>query len=163
IASAALVAFYLPMHTATRLASPLIDRVRRVNPTARLAAYGLYAPINQGWLRGHGVEHILGPEGERELIALARGAGLHDSPDLEPQGFALQVDRRRPLVPHRANLLPLARYAQLQMPDGSTRVVGSTDATRGCKHLCRHCPIVPVYKGRFHAIAADAVLADIRQ
>jgi hypothetical protein len=49
------------------------------------------------------------------------------------------------------------------MPDGSTRVVGSTDATRGCKHLCRHCPIVPVYKGRFHAISADVVLADIRQ
>jgi hypothetical protein len=49
------------------------------------------------------------------------------------------------------------------MPDGSTRIVGSTDATRGCKHLCRHCPIVPVYRGRFHAIPVDAVLADIRQ
>jgi hypothetical protein len=49
------------------------------------------------------------------------------------------------------------------MPDGSTRVVGNTDATRGCKHLCRHCPIVPVYRGRFHAIPVDAVLADIRQ
>ena len=48
------------------------------------------------------------------------------------------------------------------MPDGSTRVVGSTDATRGCKHLCRHCPIVPVYNGRFHAIPVDAVLDDIR-
>ena len=34
-------------------------------------------------------------------------------------------------------------------PTARTRVVGSTDATRGCKHLCRHCPIVPVYKGRF--------------
>ncbi len=163
IASAGLVAFYLPMHTATRLASPLIDRVRRVNPTARLAAYGLYAPINQDWLRGHGVEHILGPEGELDLIALTREASLHDSLTREPQGFALQVDKRLHLVPHRANLPPLARYAQLQMPDGSTRVVGSTDATRGCKHLCRHCPIVPVYKGRFHAIPADAVLADIRQ
>src|SRR4029450_10897265 len=51
IASAGLVAFYLPMHTATRLASPLIDRVRRVNPTARLAAYGLVSPINQERLR----------------------------------------------------------------------------------------------------------------
>ena len=49
------------------------------------------------------------------------------------------------------------------MPDGSTRVVGSTDATRGCKHLCRHCPVVPVYKGRFHAIPVDAVLEDVRQ
>jgi radical SAM superfamily enzyme YgiQ (UPF0313 family) len=60
-------------------------------------------------------------------------------------------------------LLPLAKYAGLQMPDGSTRVVGSTDATRGCKHLCRHCPIVPVYQGRFTAIAVETVLDDVRQ
>ena len=47
------------------------------------------------------------------------------------------------------------------MPDGSMRVVGSTDATRGCKHLCRHCPIVPVYNGRFSAVPVDTVMADI--
>src|SRR5262249_4038143 len=41
------VAFFLPMHTATRLAVPVIGRVRRVNPRARLAAFGLYAPLNQ--------------------------------------------------------------------------------------------------------------------
>ena len=70
--------------------------------------------------------------------------------------------RHRGLTPDRAGLLPLDLYAALQMPDGSTRVVGSTDATRGCKHLCRHCPIVPVYNGRFHAIPVDAVLEDIR-
>src|SRR5215204_2959123 len=58
-----LVAFYLPMHTATRLAAPLIDRVRAVNPAARLAAYGLYAPLNANWLRGRGVTDVLGPDG----------------------------------------------------------------------------------------------------
>jgi radical SAM superfamily enzyme YgiQ (UPF0313 family) len=158
IASAGLVAFYLPMHTATRLASPLIDRVRSVNPAARLAAYGLYAPINQGWLRDKGVAHVLGPEGEEELRELAMGSDPGDAPT---QG--VESRRHRGLTPQRAGLLPLANYAQLQMPDGSARIVGSTDATRGCKHLCRHCPIVPVYKGRFHAIPADAVLADIRQ
>jgi len=164
IASAGLVAFYLPMHTATRLASPLIDRVRRVNPTATVAAYGLYAPLNAAWLRDQGVEHVLGPEGEVELTTLARGAGLDGSPTREPQTLApQQLERRLHIVPHRTNLPRLAQYARLQMPDGSTRVVGSTDATRGCKHLCRHCPIVPVYKGRFHAIPVDGVLADIRQ
>jgi len=158
IASAGLVAFYLPMHTATRLASPLIDRVRRVNPAARLAAYGLYASINQGWLRDKGIAHVLGPEGEEELRELAMGS---DPGDAATQG--VESRRHRGLTPQRAGLPPLAHYAQLQMPDGSTRIVGSTDATRGCKHLCRHCPIVPVYKGRFHAIPADAVLADVRQ
>jgi hypothetical protein len=61
----------------------------------------------------------------------------------------------------RSDLPALERYATLQMPDGSRRVVGSTDATRGCKHLCRHCPIVPVYHGRFRAIPADVVLRDV--
>ena len=151
IGSAGLVAFYLPMHTATRLASPLIDRIRRVNPVAALAAYGLYAPINEPWLREKGVAHVLGPEGEQELVSLC--AGKAESPGTRQIGA----------TPERSRLLPLARYAALQLPDGSRRVVGSTDATRGCKHLCRHCPIVPVYNGRFHAIPADAVLADVRQ
>ena len=151
IGSAGLVAFYLPMHTATRLASPLIDRIRRVNPVAALAAYGLYAPINEPWLREKGVAHVLGPEGEQELVSLCAGkAGSLGT-------------RQIGATPERSRLLPLARYAALQLPDGSRRVVGSTDATRGCKHLCRHCPIVPVYNGRFHAIPADAVLADVRQ
>ena len=152
IGAAGLVAFYLPMHTATRLASPLIDRVRRVNPQATLAAYGLYAPINAAWLRDKGVAHVLGPEGEQELVAVAVGR----NPESSPEGSGR-------LAPQRDGLLPLTRYAALQMPDGSRRIVGSTDATRGCKHLCRHCPIVPVYNGRFYAIPVDAVLADVRQ
>jgi hypothetical protein len=49
------------------------------------------------------------------------------------------------------------------MPDGSRRVAGSTDATRGCKHRCRHCPIVPVYGGRFRAVPVEAVIEDVRR
>jgi hypothetical protein len=48
------------------------------------------------------------------------------------------------------------------MPDGTRKIVGATDATRGCKHRCRHCPIVPVYDGQFRVVSADVVLADIR-
>jgi hypothetical protein len=47
------------------------------------------------------------------------------------------------------------------MPDGTSRVVGATEASRGCKHLCRHCPIVPIYNGQFRIIPLDVVLADI--
>src|SRR5258705_2403400 len=169
IAAAELVAFYLPMHTATRLASPLIDRVRRVNPAAALAAYGLYAPINEAWLREKGIAHVLGPEGEEELVSLSSGEArsFPPSPGLRRTAEARRAEagRTRQInqTPDRAGLLPLVRYAALQMPDGSTRVAGSTDATRGCKHLCRHCPIVPVYKGRFNAISVDVVLEDVRQ
>ena len=65
------MAFYLPMHTATRLAGPEIARVRAANPLATLVAYGLYAPLNAAWLRERGVNHVLGPEAEGDLLALA--------------------------------------------------------------------------------------------
>jgi hypothetical protein len=48
------------------------------------------------------------------------------------------------------------------MPDGSSKVAASTDATRGCKHRCRHCPIVPVYDGQFRVVPVDVVMADVR-
>ena len=63
--------------------------------------------------------------------------------------------------PDRSDLPPLTRYASLQVGD-ARKVVGYTEATRGCKHRCRHCPIVPVYDGRFRAVPIDVVLADIR-
>ncbi|HEU4692344.1 MAG TPA: CUAEP/CCAEP-tail radical SAM protein, partial [Vicinamibacterales bacterium] len=156
IGEAGLIAFYLPMHTATRLASPLIARASRVNPSARLAAYGLYAPLNAAWLGEHGVT-VLGPDAEADLVNLARGS----EPRAErPEPRA--TSRARFIQPDRSTLLPLSRYAALQMPDGTRRVAGSTEATRGCKHLCRHCPIVPVYGGTFRAIPIDVVMSDVR-
>ena len=65
--TADLVAFHLPMHTATRLAGPIILRVRRENPRARMCAFGLYAPLNAEWLRSLGVEAVFGGEFEEEL------------------------------------------------------------------------------------------------
>ncbi len=37
------------------------------------------------------------------------------------------------------------------------------EASRGCLHTCQHCPVVPVYNGRFFIIPLETVLADIRQ
>src|SRR3954447_2922337 len=64
IAEADGVAFYLPMHTATRIALHAIRRVRALNPKARLCAYGLYAPMNADLLRELGVQTIIGGEFE---------------------------------------------------------------------------------------------------
>jgi radical SAM superfamily enzyme YgiQ (UPF0313 family) len=154
LAAASMVAFYLPMHTATRLAGPLITRAREVNPGAMLVAYGLYAPLNRDWLRERGVMHVLGPEAEEDLVSLAKS----QIPNPKSQGVA----RLNFIQPDRTSLPSLDRYAGLRMPDGTVRTMGSTDATRGCKHLCRHCPIVPVYQGQFRVIRADVVIEDIR-
>ena len=154
IAAATLIAFYLPMHTATRLAGPLIDRTRRVNPTARLCAYGLYAPLNATWLGERGVTDILGPEAEHDLVELAKGH--------IPKPKTQSLPRLKFIKPDRTGLPTLERYASLRMPDGSRRTMGSTDATRGCKHLCRHCPVVPVYQGQFRVVPIDVVMEDVR-
>ena len=161
VRAAALVAFFLPMHTATRMALPAIDRVRALNPSARLVAYGLYAPLNESLLRERGVETILGPEFEEESGRDDPEGSCH-----RDAGRATRPGRALPRIefktPDRSELPPLERYAKLQMPDGSKRVVGYTEGSRGCKHLCRHCPIVPVYQGRFRVIPVEIVLADIR-
>jgi radical SAM superfamily enzyme YgiQ (UPF0313 family) len=141
------------MHTATRLALPVIDRVRALNPGARLAAYGLYAPLNAGLLRERGVSAILGGEFEQELVELALGT--------QPEKSRTGIARLQFLVPAREGLLPLERYATLQTA-GERRTAGYTEASRGCKHRCRHCPIVPVYDGQFRIVGADAVIGDIR-
>jgi len=154
VRAASIIAFYLPMHTATRLALPLIGKVRAMNPNARIVAYGLYAQLNETLLRERGVSAVLGPEAEGELVALASG---HSD-----QGETGALARLRFIQPDRTGLPSLDRYATLQMPGGARKIVGSTESTRGCKHRCRHCPIVPVYNGQFRVVPADVVLADVR-
>lgn len=156
IRNADLIAFYLPMHTATRLAAPAIERARRANPGARLCCYGLYAPVNAEYLRSLGVQTILGGEFEDELRRLAAGDGDGRA------GSLVSLERVHFETPDRSGLPLLSRYAK--MFDGETeRVTGYTEASRGCKHLCRHCPVVPVYQGKFRVVPADIVIADIRQ
>ena len=153
VVSADCVAFFLPMHTATRLALPVIDRVRALNPRARLVAYGLYAPLNAALLREHGVSNVLGGEFEEALVRAVRGDAA--------AGTATPLPRLRFKVPVRDGLPSLERYATLQVGD-ERRVVGYTEASRGCKHRCRHCPVVNLYDGHFRIVQPDVVLADVR-
>jgi radical SAM superfamily enzyme YgiQ (UPF0313 family) len=162
--SADLVAFYLPMHTATRIAVRAVTKVRELNPSADLCAYGLYAPMNAEYLREVGFGVILGGEFEAGLTALVQQMGRGETHDsrLRESLTSISLERQQFLIPDRSDLPLLSNYAQLLMPDGSRRIVGYTEASRGCKHLCRHCPIVPVYGGKFRIVQRDIVLADIR-
>jgi radical SAM superfamily enzyme YgiQ (UPF0313 family) len=163
VRQADVVAFFLPMHTATRLAIPVIDRVRSINPRARLIAYGLYAPLTETLLREHGVETIIGGEFEDELTHSVRlQPRVTDSDaELKLRATGASVPRVTFRPPDRSGLLPLTNYATLQVGT-ERRTVGYTEASRGCKHRCRHCPIVPVYDGRFRIVPVDIVMADVR-
>src|SRR6478609_2151046 len=167
-----LIAFHLPMHTATRLAGPVIQKVRMLNPTARLCAYGLYAPLNEDWLRSLGVDEVLGGEFEEALAALAHvlttsgksesnvGDALEGVPTRRASNTP-SVPKLHFIKPDRTGLLPLSRYATVHLGDGRRRIAGYTEASRGCRHLCRHCPVVPIYSGQFRVVQPDVVLGDI--
>jgi hypothetical protein len=163
VRAADVVGFYLPMHTATRILCGVVPRVKELNPTAHLCAYGLYAPVNAELLRQIGVDSIIGGEFEQPLVSLVTELGSGGAAASVGPRPVISLGRQEFLLPERGLLPDLSEYAFLTMPDGSRRTVGYTEATRGCKHLCRHCPVVPVYGGRFRVVQRDIVLGDIRQ
>jgi radical SAM superfamily enzyme YgiQ (UPF0313 family) len=157
---ARLVGIHLAMHTATRIAVEALPCIRASAPRAHICAYGLYAPMNFELLRARGVGTVLGGECEPNLLALARGIAAGELRDQAQPSVALsKIDF---LTPSRSSLPSLGRYAKLLLPGGGTKTMGFVDASRGCKHLCRHCPVVPVYEGRFRIVPVDVVLEDIR-
>jgi radical SAM superfamily enzyme YgiQ (UPF0313 family) len=160
VREAEFVAISLPMHTATRLAVDLIARVKDLNGGAHLCCFGLYAPINAEYLRSLGVKTFVGGEFERLLVnavdRVAAGSAQSDA------GPLVSLERLRFLPPDRSGLPSLDQYTKLRVGSESKRA-GYTEGSRGCKHLCRHCPVVPVYNGTFRVVQQDIVLEDIRR
>ena len=138
------VAFSVPMHTATRIA---LEAARRVPDDTEVAYYGLYA----GMVGGFAGEY------EPALLAWAGGAAAPDG------GTPVALGRQRFDVPTRDLLPPLDRYARLALPGGEERIAGYVEASHGCVHRCRHCPVPVVYDGRIRIVGDDTVLADIDQ
>ena len=168
VARAGFVGISVPMHTALRLAVPLVARIRAVNPRCHVCLFGLYGSLNADHLlRAHGVDSVIGGEIEAPLVALIEALDAGD--DRAIDGVA-RLDA--PAAPHLARLdftaplrsrLPaLDRYARL-VHEGEERLTGYVEASRGCKHLCLHCPIPPVYGGRFFTVPREIVLDDARR
>lgn len=154
------VAIYVPMHTATRIAVEAIPRIKQYAPQAALCVFGLYAPMNAELFRSLGVQTVLGGEVEPGLLALIQQVKKGEQPGQNEPTVCL--DKITFISPDRSKLPPLSSYAKLVMPDGSRKTVGFGETTRGCKYKCRHCPVAPVYNGVFRVIPEDIVLDDIR-
>jgi radical SAM superfamily enzyme YgiQ (UPF0313 family) len=156
---ARLVAVSVPMHTALRLGVQVAARIREVNPHCHLAFYGLYATLNAEFLATRGVDSVLSGEVENALVELVRaleGGGAvarAPVPRLEKLAFP---------APSRQRLPSLKKYAHLER-GGRREPAGYVEASRGCRHLCAHCPVPPIYGGRFFVVPRDVVLADVRQ
>jgi radical SAM superfamily enzyme YgiQ (UPF0313 family) len=155
------------MHTALRLGARIALRVRQVNPAAHVCFYGLYATLNAGYLLRHHGDSVIGGEYEQALTGLAEALAKVEDPASVPgvgtaNHAASPTLARIPFVqPHRVDLPDLKRYAGLEI-DGVIVRAGYVEATRGCHHTCGHCPITPVYGGRFFAVPRETVVADAR-
>jgi radical SAM superfamily enzyme YgiQ (UPF0313 family) len=160
---ARLIVVSVPMHTALRLGLAAAERIRALAPEAVLCFHGLYAPLNADLLVSAGATAVLGIEAGPELVELAgaveRGEDLSRFVQRGPGAAPPRAEP--PVLPVRDGLPPLDRYARLDPGDGTYPVAGYVEATRGCKHRCRHCPVVPLYQGRFFAVPEELVLADV--
>jgi radical SAM superfamily enzyme YgiQ (UPF0313 family) len=176
VEQAELVAISVPMHTALRLGVAVAREVRRRAPRAHLCFFGLYASLNAELLLATEGDSVIGGEFEVALVALAESLARGGTVDAHAEragvvssnserATAPSVLRKLPfLTPRRDRLAPLERYASFFGPsEGEVRKVGYVEASRGCLHTCRHCPVTPVYQGRFFIVPADVVLADAEQ
>ncbi|RMH39897.1 MAG: radical SAM protein [Deltaproteobacteria bacterium] len=148
------VAIAVPMHTALRLGAAVGRRVRAARPGIPIVYFGSYAPLNEAYLRACGADAVVAGECESALVDAMAG---------RTPAAPVSLSRARLPVPRRDVLPPLSRYAKLVDAGGRQRLAGYTEATRGCLHMCRHCPIPPIYGGRLVPVDRDVVLADIAQ
>jgi radical SAM superfamily enzyme YgiQ (UPF0313 family) len=168
VRSAKLVAISVPMHTALRLSVPIAERVRQLNPEAHICFYGLYASLNGGYLLRKHADSIIAGEFEEALVALALALeAVPREPIMVPGVRTREIDATPVLKrlsfpqPARDGLAATNHYAHL-VTRGRAVPAGYVEASRGCLHTCRHCPITPVYGGRFFVVPREIELEDIR-
>ena len=187
VARARFIGISVPMHTALRLGMHLLRRIREINPDVSICMYGLYAKLNADYLLLHGVdfcrpspvngEHSSGDASTQlvalveSLVAVERAEARRPCPTVIdertesreacPTDIGDRTETQNADSP-TAELPSLEDYAQFE-DNGEVRTVGYTETTHGCKHLCTHCPIPPVYNGKFFAVQRDTVLAEIQE
>jgi radical SAM superfamily enzyme YgiQ (UPF0313 family) len=166
-AQAQFVGISVPMHTALRMGVQVIERIRETNPHCHICCYGLYAALNADYLLQHGADSCIGGEYEAPLVALVQS--LEANFNSEVAGVSRPGSAAKPYlerlsfaVPTRDALPSLDNYAKLEQ-NGDCRKAGYVEASRGCLHFCTHCPIPPVYGGRFFVLPQEVVLEDIRR
>ena len=170
------VGISVPMHTALRLGVRVAQLIRTINPACHICFYGLYASINAEYVLQALADSVVGGEYEIPLVSLIKaldlgqpislleGVGSRNrvvGPWLQ-RGYASTASTIPHPIPSRNGLPMLDRYARLEQ-HGTERLVGYVEASRGCLHHCLHCPIVPVYNGRFFLVPESVVLEDIRR
>ena len=170
VTQARIIGIAAPMHTALRLGVRAAGEVRALNPTAHITFYGLYAWLNADYLLESVADSVIAGEYEAPLVKLVESIknGVFLKDPVSIPGVSTRDHRERPHlarlslpVPDRAGLPDLSHYARY-LDNERYSLSGYVEGSRGCLHTCRHCPVVPVYGGRFFIMPVETVMADIR-
>jgi len=156
-----LIGLYLGMHTATRIALKALPKISLFAPNATLFSFGLYAPLNKDILSQHNVHYFFGGESEPDIIQLAQELAKGTYQRIE--NTVVRTSKIDFKLPDRENLPPLSKYAKLIPVEGQQKNLGFVETSRGCKYVCRHCPITPIYEGKFRILPFNIVMQDIAQ
>ena len=162
-----LIAVSVPMHTALRVAMEALPDLREVSPGAHVTFFGYYGWLNADSLLENGLaDSVVGGEPEQPILDLVqwleskKGRSWPDGIRSASAAGKPRLSRPAYPVPERSRLPALKKYAKFVDGD-QTCLAAAVEASRGCKVLCTHCPIPPVYGGRFLAVPGDVVLRDI--
>ena len=153
------VAFSVPMHTAMRLAVQMAGELRAAYTGLPICFYGLYAAVGRDRTVGRVADRVIAGEYEPALVAWIDEL---DGGTAAREPVRIELGRTRFHLPARDLLPPLHPYAHLEVA-GEHRLVGYVEASHGCRHRCRHCPIPTIYDGRFRIVDQEVLLADVAQ
>jgi radical SAM superfamily enzyme YgiQ (UPF0313 family) len=156
------VGFSVPMHTAMRLALSAGRRVRREHCGLPICFYGLYATVSPGLVEGELAARAIAGEYEPALAAWVDELAAPRAPASAADRPIIYLQRGSFDPPARELLPGLERYARLVV-GGEERLVGYVEASHGCVHRCRHCPVPTVYDGRIRVVQAETVLRDVER
>jgi radical SAM superfamily enzyme YgiQ (UPF0313 family) len=156
------VGFSVPMHTAMRLALSAGRRVRREHPGLPICFYGLYATVSRELVEGELAARVIAGEYEPALAAWVDALAAARAPAPASERSIIHLQRGTFEAPARELLPGLERYARLAV-GGEERLVGYVEASHGCVHRCRHCPVPTVYDGRIRIVQAETVLRDVER
>jgi len=163
IINADLILLSVPMHTAARMAINLLPELKTINPNSHFSVFGLYALHLQDALDEKLINSAISGEFESNLKKLVADLKKlkNDSKNIpgweEPK---INFDRQKFLTPSRDQLPSLEKYAKIIFED-KQKITGYVETSHGCAHVCPHCPVTAVYKGKFRIVDVSSILFDV--
>ena len=163
IINADLILLSVPMHTAARMAVNLLPELKTINPSAHFSVFGLYALHLQDALDDKLIDSAMSGEFESNLKILIMDLKKLKSNLKNISGWEepkINFDRQKFLTPSRDQLPSLEKYAKIIFED-KEKITGYVETSHGCAHVCPHCPVTAVYKGKFRIVDVNSILLDV--